>query len=106
MGLSGHRCPLHRTPHPPPACPPASYGGDSHHHLAIRRGADAVVVGPQLAQDVQDGVATVVVENSPYSLAPPPSLSPLAELWGLFREPRPPALPLELIGSPRSLAFS
>lgn len=42
-----------------------SYGGDPHHHLAVGGGADPRVVGPQLAQDVQDGVAAVVVENSP-----------------------------------------
>lgn len=53
--------------------PPPSYGGDSHHHLAVGGGAEPGVVGPQLAQDVQDGVATVVVENSPEPPAPTPS---------------------------------
>ena len=41
-----------------------SYGGDPHHHLPVGGGADPRVVGPQLAQDVQDGVSTVVVQNS------------------------------------------
>lgn len=42
----------------------ASYGRDPHHHLAVGGGADPRVVGPQLAQDVQDGVPTVVVQDS------------------------------------------
>lgn len=41
---------------------PPSYGGHSHDHLLV--GA-AQVGRSQLAEDVQDGVATVVVENSP-----------------------------------------
>lgn len=41
----------------------SSHGGDPHHHLPVG-GADPRVVGPQLAQDVEDGVATVVVQNS------------------------------------------
>lgn len=40
----------------------ASYSGHSHDHLLV--GA-AQVGRSQLAEDVQDGVATVVVENSP-----------------------------------------
>lgn len=44
--------------------PPHSYGGDPHHHLPVGGGANPGVVGPQLAQDVQDGVSTVVVQNS------------------------------------------
>lgn len=41
-----------------------SYGGDPHHHLAVGSGTNPRVVGPQLTEDVQDGVSTVVVQNS------------------------------------------
>lgn len=43
---------------------PTSYGGDPHHHLPAGSGTDPWIVGPQLAEDVQDGVSTVVVQNS------------------------------------------
>lgn len=41
-----------------------SYSGDPHHHLPVGSGADPLVIGSQLAKDVQDGVSTVVVQNS------------------------------------------
>lgn len=47
---------------------PASYCGHSHHHFLV---GTVQVVGPQLAQDVQNSIATVVVENSPDMLACP-----------------------------------
>lgn len=53
------------TPHWRPGSQPASYSGDPHHHLPVGGGPEAGVAGPQLAEDVQDGVATVVVEDSP-----------------------------------------
>ncbi len=43
----------------------SSYGRDPHHHLAVGGGAEPRVAGPQLAEDVEDGVAAVVVEDSP-----------------------------------------
>lgn len=44
---------------------PTSYGRDAHHHLAVGGGPEPRVAGPQLAEDVEDGVAAVVVEDSP-----------------------------------------
>lgn len=44
---------------------PTSYGRDPHHHLAVGGGPEPRVTGPQLAEDVEDGVAAVVVEDSP-----------------------------------------
>lgn len=44
---------------------PASYGRYPHHHLAVGGSAEPCVAGPQLAEDVEDGVAAVVVEDSP-----------------------------------------
>lgn len=52
----------------------SSYGGDSHHDLAVGSRGDASVAGSDLTQDVEDGVAAVVVEDSPeppHTLAPP-----------------------------------
>lgn len=43
---------------------PTSYGRDPHHHLAVGGGSEPRVAGPQLAEDVEDGVAAVVVEDS------------------------------------------
>lgn len=55
--------------------PPASYGCDPHDHLAVGVGGEACLSGPDLTQDVQDGVAAVVVEDSP---EPPNALIPSA----------------------------
>lgn len=49
---------------------PASYSGHPHDHLMV--GA-VQVVGSQLAEDVQNRVATVLVENSPDMPTHPPS---------------------------------
>jgi len=44
---------------------PTSYGRDPHDHLAVGGGAEPRVAGPQLTEDVEDGVSAVVVEDSP-----------------------------------------
>lgn len=43
-------------------CNPASYSGHPHDHFMV---GTVQVVGSQLAEDVQNSIATVVVENSP-----------------------------------------
>lgn len=48
-----------------PLSSPTSYGRDPHDHLAVGGGPEPRVAGPQLAEDVEDGVAAVVVEDSP-----------------------------------------
>lgn len=48
-----------------PLSGPTSYGRDPHDHLAVGGGPEPRVAGPQLAEDVEDGVAAVVVEDSP-----------------------------------------
>ena len=63
-GPRPQRCAVDGSP------PGPSHGGDPHHHLAAGGCAEPWVVGPQLAQDVQDGVATVLVQNSPEPSAP------------------------------------
>ena len=100
----GPQC-LHQT-QPPPANPHAhsstrmvpvgagrwggaSYSGHPHDHLPVGGRAQAVIGGPQLAQDVQDGVATVVVEYSPYALARAPSSVAQAGAVGATAPPRP-----------------
>lgn len=58
------------------SAPPSSYSRDPHDHLAVGVGGEACFAGPDLTQDVQDGVAAVVVEDSPepsYALIPPPA---------------------------------
>lgn len=55
--------------------PPSSYSRDPHDHLAVGVGGEAGFAGPDLTQDVQDGVAAVVVEDSP---EPPNALIPPA----------------------------
>lgn len=47
---------------------PLSYCGHSHDYFLI---GTVQVVGPQLAEDVQNGITTVVVENSPHMMACP-----------------------------------
>lgn len=49
----------------PPLSGPTSYGRDPHDHLAVGGGAEPRVAGPQLTEDVEDGVSAVVVEDSP-----------------------------------------
>lgn len=56
-------------------CTPYSYGRDPHDHLTVGAGGEACFAGPDLTQDVQDGVAAVVVEDSP---EPPNALIPPA----------------------------
>lgn len=48
-----------------PLSSPTSYGRDPHDHLAVGCGAEPRVAGPQLTEDVEDGVSAVVVEDSP-----------------------------------------
>lgn len=43
-------------------CHPASYSGHPHHHFLV---GTAEVVWSQLAEDVQNSITTVVLENSP-----------------------------------------
>lgn len=50
---------------PGASAPPSSYSRDPHDHLAVGVGGEACFAGPHLTQDVQDGVAAVVVEDSP-----------------------------------------
>lgn len=50
---------------PSPLSGLTSYGRDPHDHLAVGGGPEPRVAGPQLAEDVEDGVAAVVVEDSP-----------------------------------------
>lgn len=57
------------------SAPPASYSRDPHDHLAVGVRGEARITGPDLTQDVQDGVAAVVVEHSP---EPPNALVPPA----------------------------
>lgn len=57
------------------SAPPSSYSRDPHDHLAVGVGGEACFTGPDLAQDMQDGVAAVVVEDSP---EPPNALIPPA----------------------------
>lgn len=47
------------------SAPPSSYSRDPHDHLPVGAGGEACFAGPDLTQDVQDGVAAVVVEDSP-----------------------------------------
>lgn len=56
--------------------PPSLYSRDPHDHLTVGVGGEACLAGPDLTQDVQDGVAAVVVEDSPEppnALIPPPA---------------------------------
>lgn len=53
------------SPSPSPLSGPTSYGRDPHDHLAVGGGAEPRVAGPQLTEDVEDGVSAVVVEDSP-----------------------------------------
>lgn len=65
------------------------YRRDSHDHLAAGAGAAAVLAGPQVAEDVQDGVATVMVQDRPNPLAPPGvPLRPCQPAPGLGRSAR------------------
>ena len=57
----------------PSPCNPVSYSGHPHDHLPVGIGGNAWICRSQLTEDVQDSVATVVVENSPNALARSPS---------------------------------
>lgn len=91
---------------PPPPRGPVSYGGDPHDHLAVGCGSDARVTGPQLAEDVQNGVATVVVENSPNTLACPAHPVSRGEGFvGRVSTPTPPTLAAGADGVAQVLGF-